>query len=107
MRKDKEKVLDEVWTEERVRSFLEVRSYDDVEEDFHMLLKAYQSMRADDFSKFVSFFAEEGRDLNSADPQGRTVLSIVQQHRRSTEYAEILRHAGAGNPGNSEELGHL
>lgn len=99
MRKDKEKVLDEVWTEERVRSFLEVRSHDEVEEDFHMLLKAYQSMRADDFSKFVNFFIEEGRDLNSADPKGRTVMSIVRQHRRSGAYADILRQAGAGEPG--------
>jgi hypothetical protein len=102
MRKDKEKVLDEVWTEERVKSFLEVRSYDDVEEDFHMLLKAYQSMRVEDFSKFVNFFIEEGRDLNSADPQGRTVLSIVQRHRRSTAYADILRQAGAGDRDSSE-----
>ena len=37
MRKDKEKVLDEVWTEDRVKSFLDVKSYDEVEEDFHML----------------------------------------------------------------------
>ena len=95
MKKDKEKVLDEVWTEERVKSFLEVRSHDDVEEDFHMLLKAYQSMRADDFAKFVSFFTGEGRSVNSTDPEGRTVLSIVQQHRRSTEYADILIQAGA------------
>ena len=95
MRKDKEKVLDEVWTEERVRSFLEVRSHDDVEEDFHMLLKAYQSMRAEDFAKFVKMFVEDGRSLDSTDPRGRTVLSIVQTHRRSGEYADILRKAGA------------
>jgi hypothetical protein len=95
MRKDKEKVLDEVWTEDRVKSFLEVRSYDEVEEDFHMLLKAYQSMRADDFEKFVGFFTAEGRSVNSKDPEGRTVLSIVREHRRSGEYAEILKQAGA------------
>ena len=96
MRKDKEKVLDEVWTEDRVRSFLKVRSYDEVEEDFHMLLKAYQSMRAEDFAKFVDFFTAEGRNLNSPDPRGRTVLSIVRQHRRSSEYAAVLEKAGAG-----------
>ena len=95
MRKDKEKVLDEVWTEDRVRSFLNVRSHDEVEEDFHMLLKAYQSMRADDFAKFVDFFLADGRNLNSPDPDGRTVLSIVDEHRKSTEYADILRSAGA------------
>ncbi len=95
MRKDKEKVLDEVWTEDRVRSFLKVRSYDEVEEDFHMLLKAYQSMRAEDFAKFVKFFLAEGRDLNSANPEGQTVLGIIREHRKSSEYADILVTAGA------------
>ncbi len=95
MRKDKEKVLDEVWTEDRVKSFLEVRSYDEVEEDFHMLLKAYQSMRADDFAKFVDFFTIEGRSVNAKNPEGQTVLSIVEEHRRSGAYAEILKAAGA------------
>ena len=65
MRKDKQKVVDEVWTEERVRSFLEVRSHDGSSDDFHMLLKAYQSMRAADFELFVGFFVEQGRDLQA------------------------------------------
>lgn len=95
MKKDKEKVLDEVWTEDRVKSFLEVRSYDEVEEDFHMLLKAYQSMRAEDFAKFVGFFTAEGRSVNAKNPEGQTVLSIVEEHRRSGPYADILKDAGA------------
>ena len=64
MRKDKEKVLDEVWTEDHVRSFLQVRSYDGTDENFHMLLKAYQSMRAEDFALFVGFIGK-GRDINA------------------------------------------
>jgi len=95
MRKDKEKVLDEVWTEARVKSFLQVRSHDDVQEDFHMLLKAYQSMRAEDFAKFVDFFVDDGRNLDATNPAGKTVLDIVSQHRRSDAYAEILQQAGA------------
>ena len=95
MRKDKPKVIDEVWTEERVKDFLEARSFDAVEEDFHMLLKAYQSMRVEDFAKFVGFFRSDGRSVNSANPQGQTVLSIVEQHRKSGAYATILRSAGA------------
>ena len=95
MKKDKEKVLDEVWTEGRVREFLNVRSHDDVEEDFHMLLKAYQSMRVEDFEKFVNFFVDDGRSVNARDPEGRTVLSIVREHRKGGPYAEILEKAGA------------
>ena len=95
MKKDKEKVLDEVWTEDRVRSFLSVRSYDDVEEDFHMLLKAYQSMRVENFASFIAMFLAEGRNLNSPNPAGETVLSIIDQHRKSTAYGDLLREAGA------------
>jgi hypothetical protein len=96
MRKDKEKVLDEVWTEDHVRSFLSVRSHDGTDEDFHMLLKAYQSMRASDFELFVSFFLEQGRNVNAIGRDGRTVLDIVSTHRHGGPYADILKAAGAG-----------
>lgn len=94
MRKDKEKVLDEVWTEDHVRSFLKVRSHDGTAEDFHMLMKAYQSMRASDFELFVGFFSDEGRDLNATGKDGRTVLDIVSTHRHGAEYADIIKAAG-------------
>ncbi len=95
MRKDKEKVLDEVWTEEHIRSFLNFRPYDGSNCDFHVLLKAYQSMRASDFELFVQFFREENRDVNATGKDGRTVLEIVSEHRHGTEYADVLRSAGA------------
>jgi ankyrin repeat protein len=95
MKKDKEKVLDEVWTEDHVRSFLDVRPHDGSDENFHMLLKAYQSMRADDFELFVSFFREQDRNVNATGKDGRTVLEIVATHRHGGPYAEILRKAGA------------
>jgi hypothetical protein len=95
MRKDKEKVLDEVWTEDHVRSFLDVRPHDGTDENFYILLKAYQSMRASDFELFVRFFQEAGRDVNATGKDGRSVLTIVREHRHGVEYADILRAAGA------------
>lgn len=95
MRKDKEKVLDDVWTEDHVKSFLHVRAHDGTSDDFHMLLKAYQSMRTEDFALFVSFFTAEERDVNAEDRKGRSVLRIIEQHRHGGEYVEILRNAGA------------
>jgi hypothetical protein len=95
MRKDKEKVLDEVWTEDHVKSFLNFRSYDGSNEDFHILLKAYQSMRVEDFELFVGFFLGENRDINAAGQDGRTVLAIVEEHRLGTDYAAILTANGA------------
>lgn len=95
MKKDKEKVVDEVWTEDHVKSFLSVRPFDDTDEDFHMLLKSYQSMRASDFDLFVGFFLTEKRNINAADKNGQSVLEIVSEHRLGTEYADILRANGA------------
>jgi hypothetical protein len=97
MRKDKEKVLDEVWDDERVRSFLNLRSHGREPDDFHCLLRAYQSMREEDFRRFLVFFREAGRDLNTAGADGLTVLDIVRQHRLGGGYAEALREAGAGS----------
>ncbi len=95
MRKDKQKVVDEVWTEDHVKSYLNVRSHDGTAEDFHMLLKAYQSMRPDDFELFVGFFCQDGRDLNAVGRDGRTVLELISTHRHGVEYADILKAAGA------------
>ena len=95
MAKDKEVVVDEVWTEARVREFLDVKPVEAVEADFHMLMKAYQAMRADDFAKFVAMFLDQGRSLNARDPQGRTVLSYVREHRKSGDYVQILEQNGA------------
>lgn len=95
MKKDKEKVLDEVWTEDHVRSFLQVRPHDGSDENFHMLLKAYQSMRAEDFELFVGFFTAQNRDINATGRAGHTVLDIVKTHRHGVKYAEILQAAGA------------
>ena len=97
MKKDKQKVLDEVWTEDHVRSFLNAKSHDGTDENFHMLLKAYQSMRASDFELFIGFFLEQDRDLNATDKSGRTVLDIIGTHRHGGPYAEILRSAARGN----------
>lgn len=93
MRKDKEKVIDEVWTEDHVRSFLGVRAHDGSDHDFHMLLKAYQSMRESDFELFVRFFVEDGRNLLASGRDGRTLADIISEHRHGAAYAAILRQA--------------
>lgn len=96
MRKDKEKIVDEVWTEARIREFLDVLPPEGTDPDFHMLLKAYQQMRAEDFATFLGMFKEAGRDINARGPEGETVLSIVERHRYGGEFVEALREAGAG-----------
>lgn len=95
MRKDKQKVLDEVWTDQRIAEFLQLEPADQTNPDFYRLHKAYQSMRLEDFQKFLTLFTRAGLDLNAQDPDGRTALSYIQQHRSSADYATVLRAAGA------------
>lgn len=93
---DKPKVIGEEWSDERVKSFLAIEPYDmAVNADYNALLKAYQAMRAEDFERFIRFFAESDRDLNAVNDQGETILDLISQHRRSTAYADILKAAGA------------
>ncbi|WP_101757625.1 PA4642 family protein [Oceanicoccus sp. KOV_DT_Chl] len=95
LKKDKEKVLDEVWTEQRVKDFLTVQTAEGSDADFHVLLKAYQSMRLENFEEFIGFFVAEGRNLNATGPAGDTVLSIIKQHRKSADYTAVLTSNGA------------
>jgi hypothetical protein len=95
MRKDKEKVLDEVWNEDRIRSFLELEPKPGTNGDFHRLHKAYQSMRAEDFALFTDIFVGAGSDINATDASGRTVLSYIAEHRASADYATVLQQRGA------------
>ena len=95
LKKDKAKVLDEVWTEDRVRSFLDLQAVDGVDPDFHTLLKAYQSMRASDFELFIGFFQDAKRDINAKNPSGQSLLNIASQHRNSGEFVTVLKEVGA------------
>ncbi|MCB1632679.1 MAG: PA4642 family protein, partial [Pseudomonadales bacterium] len=49
LRKEKKKVVDEVWTDERIRRFLHLLPPEGVDCDFHRLRRAYQAMRPEDF----------------------------------------------------------
>ncbi|WP_417538957.1 PA4642 family protein [Marinobacter sp.] len=91
---DKPKVLDEEWSDERVKSHLP-REQKEEGSDYTALLKAYRAMRAEDFGRFVGFFVEAGGDLNATNEAGETFLDHVSQHRKGVEYAKVLEQAGA------------
>lgn len=92
-KKDKVKILDEVWTEERVKKFLGLIPPEGVNADFHALYSAYTNMRIENFEEFVDFFAQTGRDFNATNKSGETVASIISKHRRGTPYLEALQRA--------------
>ncbi len=83
-------VTDEVWDDERVKSFLSLQPYGG-NADFHCLLKAYRGMRANDFERFLGFFAEAGRNLDAVDERGRTLWSIIEHHRQGADFIAIRK----------------
>lgn len=94
-RKDKQIVIDEVWTTERIRGFLPLLPPPGVDADFHRLLRAYQSMRVEDFREFIAMFVAAGGSLDARGPEGQTILEEVSRHRHGAQFAAILRASGA------------
>lgn len=95
MKRDKQKVVDEVWDDARVRSFLRKTPPDlPGEADFHVLLFAYQSMRAGDFGRFLNFFVDEGRDVQARNRDGLNVAQYIARHAQAGPYINLLEAAG-------------
>lgn len=95
LRKDKEKVLGEIFDEARIATFLEFDAPTGINADFHLLEKAYRGMRGENFSTFIKLFVEAGRDLNAVGPEGKTFLQTIKTHRNGEEYVIALEAKGA------------
>lgn len=94
-RKDKKKVIGEVFDDARIQSFLQFQPPEGVDADYHVLEKAYRGMTAESFATFIKFFLEAGRDINATNPQGRTMLAEMKNHRLAEEYIEVMAKNGA------------
>lgn len=94
MRADKAKVVDEVWDEERIESFLSKGPMGSTPHDHSKLLHAYRSMRVDDFERFVTKFRSQGGDTAAVDEQGRTLVEVIGTHAKSAPFIEILEQTG-------------
>lgn len=78
-------VTDEVWDDNRVKSFLALQPHGE-SADFHVLLKAYRGMRPEDFERFLVFFTKAGRNLDACDKNGRTLWQIIANHRQGAHF---------------------
>jgi len=83
-------VTDEVWDDDRVKSFLQIEAYSD-NTDFHILMRAYRGMRPADFERFIPFFVDANRDLDATDDQGRTLWSIIGGHRQGADFIDLRK----------------
>ena len=96
-RPDKEKVIDEQWTDERIRSFLNTEPPSQTgvvapgDPDYYVLLRAYQAMRVEDFKKFLDFFVSDGGNVEATGPQGRTLIDYIQNHRKAQSFISALK----------------
>ena len=95
LKKDKQKVLGEVFDDERVKGFLDIEPQSDENTDYVILERAYRGMKADNFETFVKFYVEAGHDLNAANKDGKTLLQVISDHRQSNDYIVSLKNAGA------------
>ena len=85
----------EEWSDERLKSFLNLEPPIDLASDYNVLLKAYRGMTEELFTRFIPIFQNAGRDLNCCLPDGSTFLDLLYEHRKSATYAQILESAGA------------
>ena len=98
MRPDKQKVVDEVWDDARIRGFLDKAPLGEgVNADFSALLYAYRSMRPEDFAVFIGLFQKAGRDLNARGESGETLAELIAEHRHAGPFRRLLADA-ARNP---------
>ena len=96
MKRDKQKVVDEVWDDEQVASFLGKVPPDlPGDPDFHVLLFAYRSMRATDFARFLDFYVDAGRDVTAKNGDGVSMTHYLSRHARAGPYIDLLEAAAA------------
>jgi hypothetical protein len=96
MRPDKKSITDEVWDDERVRSFLSPRTPQGGDDpDFLILLNAYRGMRVDDFVRFLRFYCEEHHDLDARNESGQRFIDVIASHRHGRPFADAMIAAGA------------
>ena len=95
-RKDKAKVLDEVWDDARIMSFLHKAAPRQSgvtlpgDADFFVLRHAYQAMRAEDFGRFLDYFTGEGGDVHARNGAGQTLAQYIAPHAKAGPFIELL-----------------
>jgi hypothetical protein len=93
MRKDKKQVIGEEIGDEPIKLFLGVEPVDATPPSLHKLVKAYRSLRIDDFERFIGFFVAAGYDLNAKDAQGNDFIALINDQRFAESYIEIINTA--------------
>jgi hypothetical protein len=89
------KVEGEEWSDERIKGFLSLKPLDETNEDYHILIQAYQYMIPEFFQRFIKMFAETDRNINALSLDGETIFDRISEHAKSQEYSAVLKEHGA------------
>ncbi len=87
--------FNEEWSDERVKSWLDVQPYFDAPVAYTLLLRAYEAMPEGPFERFLNYFVETDFDINACNDDGQTFLDRVARHAQAGAYMDMLRAAGA------------
>lgn len=93
MRKDKKQIIGEPMTDEQIKLFLNVEPADDTPAPLHKLIRAYHSLRIEDFERFLVFFKQQGFPLDSHNKEGKNFVSLIADHRFAKPYIEAFETA--------------
>ena len=91
MRKDKKQIIGEPMTDEQVKAFLSAEPADNTPAPLHKLLRAYQSLRIEDFERFLSFFKEQGFAFDCCNEKGENFSQIIVDQRLAEPYLEAFK----------------
>lgn len=95
IKKDKEKVFGGEWSEAQLEEFLVEQDYPGETANFTSIIRAYRHMMPASFADFLTLLKEKGGDINAKNDAGETAYSIIATHPKGTEFAELLKSAGA------------
>ncbi|KEQ13616.1 aminopeptidase [Endozoicomonas montiporae] len=94
MKKDKKKVIGETLSDARIQELLTLQPPAGENRAFHILTRAYRTLREDDFSRFMVFYTEAELDLNPCNRSGHYFVDVIARHQHSEPYLRALQAAG-------------
>ena len=90
MKKDKQKVIGEELTDERIMKLLSLESEEGINRDYFILMRAYRALRSHDFARFITFFKEAGFDVNAKGPDGLSLQEEMKNHAQAAPYLQVM-----------------
>lgn len=91
MRKDKKQIIGEPMTDEQIKVFLNVEPVGDTPAPLHKLMRAYHSLRIEDFERFLTFFKQQGYAFNTTNKEGKNFTALIADQSFSAPYIEAFK----------------